>query len=183
MNPFGVTAYFTQSGWNAHFLLVAMGVCLVIGGLSLVAFRRRRREATLRCRVVTKEELAALYDYCISKFGDQISDLNSMRLWHEQNPAIFEILTNAAPGSAHLTDIEGYFSVLPLTDEGLNGVNKGIYAGATLPPEVLTTDDLGSAIYIGGVVANSQAGRLKVMHCLMARIQLFQSARDRKSVV
>ena len=100
-----------------------------------------------------------------------------MVLWHERNPSIFEVLTGAEAGKARPTDIEGYFSLLPLTDEARHAVNKGTYAGATLPAEAVTTDEAASALYIGGAAANTRVGSTTVMLRLMARLQSFDNAK------
>src|SRR5271155_554400 len=134
--------------------IILLGCFLVL--ILLVRYRAKQRNsqtAPLLCRPVTFEELPELHKYCLAKFGDQISDLSVMKLWFERNNGIFEILTRAAPGKAEQDKIEGYFSVLPLTDDARKAVAKGIYSGATLPPDSVTNDESAGAIYVGGVAA------------------------------
>jgi len=154
---------------------------IVVASLPVMVIRRKIRKmkslrSPLSCRSTTIEELPALHKYCLSIFGDQISDLSAMQSWFERNNNIFEILTRAEAGKAQSDDIEGYFSVLPLTDEAKKAIAKGIYSGATLPTEAITSADRASLIYVGGVAANSPDNSRKIMHSLMARIDAFDSA-------
>jgi predicted acylesterase/phospholipase RssA len=158
-------------------LISVVGILIAAWTISYLTQKKGRRQALLDCRVAAKEELPAVHAYCLSKFGDQISDLEAMVLWHERNTSIFEILTGAKTGKARPTDIEGYFSLLPLTDEARHGVNKGAYAGATLPPEGVTADENATALYIGGAAANTRVGSTKVMLRLMARLQSFENVK------
>src|SRR5258708_29772416 len=162
------------------FLSYTFAVIVVASLLVMVIRHRIRKMKSLRsplsCRSTTIEELPALHEHCLSIFGDQISDLSTMQSWFERNNSIFEILTRAEDGKAELDDIEGYFSVLPLTDEAKKAIAKGIYSGATLPGEAITSVDKTSLIYVGGVAANSPDNSRKIMHSLMARIDAFDSA-------
>jgi predicted acylesterase/phospholipase RssA len=160
-------------------LFVGVGLFLLVSWavFKYLSTKNQVQESLASFRVVAKEELPALHAYCLSKFGGQISDLPTMIPWHERNPQIFEILTRKPAGSATMSDIEGYFSLLPLTEEARHAVNKGTYAGATLPPEAIATDDSATALYIGGIAANTSKGQVKAVFRLRERLRSFDSAK------
>ena len=165
---------------------MSVAVVVLFVGLSLLiswavfkylSTKSQAQQAPASFRAAAKEELPALHAYCLSKFGGQISDLPTMIPWYERNPQIFEILTRKPAGSATMSDIEGYFSLLPLTEEARRAVNIGTYAGATLPPEAIATDESATALYIGGIAANTSKGQVKAVFRLRERLRGFDGAK------
>jgi hypothetical protein len=60
-------------------------------------------------------ELQDLWEYLQPVFGDQVSDVATMRGWIEQNPNVIYKVTDRDTAAAPHLQIRGYYCVLPIT--------------------------------------------------------------------
>jgi predicted acylesterase/phospholipase RssA len=156
-------------------LLLFCAIAIIL--MYRVAKSPPKGHGALRCRGIASNEIEALYSYGFRKFGSQISDASTVKMWFDKNPNIFEIVTKTKTGEADAEDIEGYLCALPLTDTGRRGVAKGAYTGATIPTDEITApNEKASAVYIGGVAGESEKAKLKVMLRLKTVLGLYDSA-------
>jgi predicted acylesterase/phospholipase RssA len=138
--------------------------------------QRGAGQAALQCRIAGRDELRALHAYSVSKFGSQVSDVETMAAWYDRNHRIFQILTTAA-GVQTAAQIRGYYCVLPLNDEGRRGVAQGLYFGASIPDHVLVGSSAdASALYVGGVAGDSPRDRVAIMLALQSHLKQFPNA-------
>lgn len=104
-------------------------------------------------RRVKRNDLKSMYAFCGGIFGDNFSSFNNVKRWFKQNEKMFWIVERVRQkGPITVSKITGFYSIIPLTNSGVEALHSGQIDGRGFFVEHIAKDnDTASAFYIGAI--------------------------------
>lgn len=136
-------------------VVTVVGVGVGSVGILLVIFpyipNLHSQEPTVRR--VKRNNLKAAYAFCGGIFGDNFSSFNSVKRWFHHNDQMFWIVVREKQkGPMVITKITGFYSILPLTSQGVSVLCDGQIDGRGFLIEHIAKDHHNAAaFYIGAI--------------------------------
>jgi len=135
-------------------------------------FEHNKGHRNSQCRPATEEDLVLIHELAISLFGSDVSPLELMRNWWEQNPFVFWLLRRVtrAPGR-RVEEAVGYFCLMPISAETAQQLRRGNVKASELSPEfLLKSFDTAEALYVGAIAGLDFRAKAEVMLALTTRL-------------
>lgn len=105
------------------------------------------------CRSALENEIPELYALCVEAFGDDVASIDTMKSWYKKNNNIFWVIENKRKsGLNYISEIVGYFDVLPITNAACRLLDNESINGIKIKTEhIVDRTKVPSGIYIGGL--------------------------------
>lgn len=137
-------------------LLGAVGITI-----ALLPFIPKWEEDDPTVRRVTRNDLKQAYAFCNGVFGENFSSFNSFKRWFSHNQKMFWVVEKTKHrGPARYQVITGFFSVLPLTKDGLDMLISSQLDTRAFSLSHIAQDFTSPAAYYIGAIA-SKGGKSK----------------------
>lgn len=153
---------------------------LIIGVLGIILcllpFIPNFEYADPNIKKVKRNELRDAYNYCEGIFGGDFSSYNQVKEWFRHSKNIFWIVEKVKKKSnITVSEIAGFFSILPLNNDGYNFVIQGKLDGRHLYTEHLSEDfESAVALYIGVIASKGRKEQGQAIASLMTSISKIQ---------
>ncbi|MBO0950606.1 hypothetical protein [Fibrella forsythiae] len=116
-------------------------------------------------------DLSAIYELGRHAFGEDISPLALMELWHEKDKEVFQVLveeTTSLQEKSTRREIVAYFSIMRISRTALSRLKKNIWTGGQITPEHINSKS--KIFYIGAVYGNRKYTSGLIMHNLISHL-------------
>jgi len=132
---------------------------------------------TETCRAAQLEDLVDVHAFVSGFFDEQITRPQLMEAWWRANSEVFQIIERVTKTSGRkMTEVVGYFCVLPLTDQAADAICSGALTVNNLTSgDLLQTHDVAKTVYIGAIVGIDQPSRGATVHYLQGHLKLLAS--------
>ncbi len=150
--PTAIATFLTFSG-------IGIGVIGVM--MVLIPFIPNWQENYPTIRRVGRNDLKQAYLFCGGFFGDDFSSFNAMKKWFHHNKQMFWIVEKTKrKGPVTVSVVTGFFSILPLTKEGVTMLLDGQIDGTSFTTKHIALNfDAPKAYYVGAI--GSKGGKSK----------------------
>lgn len=154
-----------------------------LGGVGLLLFAipfiPQWDEGDFVVRRVKRNDIKDAYAFCGGFFGDNFSSLNQVKEWFRHNDKMFWILeTVKKKRTIKITEITGFYSILPLTDIGLTHVLSGQLDGRSFTTDHISENsDKASAFNIGVIASKGRREKHKAIGSLITAVTQLRDQR------
>ncbi|MEE9356675.1 MAG: hypothetical protein V3U75_13880 [Methylococcaceae bacterium] len=164
--PGTIATLFTYSG---------LGIGVIGVAMILIPFIPKWQENYPTVRRVGRNDLKRAYIFCGGVFGDNFSSFNSVKKWFRHNNKMFWLVEKVKHnGPVKVSVITGFFSVLPLTQEGVDMLLDGQIDGTHFTTKHIALNfNTPVAYYVGAIGSKGGKSKGVALGALTERMSAF----------
>lgn len=170
--------HFTTLSWAYKSMLIAgiaalvasfaaLGFSLILQAVSSASAVVIRSEYTIA--MISADQLQGYHGFCRSVIGDGVASLDRVRDWYAKNPeTLWAVRREQRRGLKQKSEMVGFFSVFPVTQEAKELLAKNLHKGTELVSNhIVSQGHRAAAIYIGAVGAKGFRAKERTLGALM----------------